>query len=111
MKFKMNNRIWEIKEVDKDWLVEEYKKEYEDGIYCFGLTRYSKQIIYLNNELCNDVKKQTLYHELTHVYIREYLTSRDISPNEEVLCDISANSHDIIHKIVEDYFRDKKEII
>ena len=46
MKFKMNNRIWEIKEVDKDWLLTEYKKEYEDGIYCFGLTRYSKQIIY-----------------------------------------------------------------
>ena len=36
--------------------------------------------------------------------IREYLTSRDIKPDEEVLCDISANSHDIIHKIVEDYF-------
>ena len=60
MKFEINNRIWEIKEADKDWLLTEYKKEYEDGIYCFGLTRYSKQIIYLNNELCNDVKKQTL---------------------------------------------------
>ena len=24
---------------------------------------------------------------------------------QEVLCDISANSHDIIHKIVEDYFK------
>lgn len=26
-------------------------------------------------------------------------------PDEEVLCDISANSHNIIHKIVEDYFK------
>lgn len=51
-------------------------------------------------------KKKTLYHELTHVYIREYLTSRDIDPNEEVLCDISANSHDIIHKIIENYFKE-----
>ena len=26
--------------------------------------------------------------------------------NEETLCNISANSHDIIHKIVEDYFKE-----
>ena len=58
----------------------------------------------LNKDIHIEIKKKTLYHELTHVYIREYLTSRDISPDEEVLCDISANSHDIIHKIVEDYF-------
>ena len=30
--------------------------------------------------------------------------NRKIKPDEEVLCDISANSHDIIHKIVENYF-------
>lgn len=108
MKFKMNNRTWEIKEVDKDWLLEEYKKEYENGIYCFGLTRYSKQTIYLNNELCNDVKKQTLYHELMHCYLWSYShTFNEIS--EEGMCDISANSHDIIHKIVEDYFKGKVE--
>lgn len=41
----------------------------------------------------------------------EWITMSDICPNEEVLCDISANSHDIIHKIVEDYFCDEKEII
>ena len=29
--------------------------------------------------------------------------------DEEELCDISANSHDIIHKIVEDYFKNNKE--
>ena len=105
-KFKMNDRIWEIKEVDKEWLLEEYKKEYDNAVYCFGLTRYSKQVIYLNNELCDDVKKQTLYHELMHCYIWNYIHSfSEIS--EEALCDISANSHDIIHKIVEDYFKDK----
>lgn len=27
-KFLINNRTWSIEEVDKDWLLEEYKKEY-----------------------------------------------------------------------------------
>lgn len=105
MKFIINNREWEIKEVSKDWLLEEFKKEYEDAVYCFGLTRYFQQIIYLNNELCNQVKKQTLYHELMHCYLWSYL-SNQFEYNEEQLCDVSANSHDIIHEIVSDYFKD-----
>lgn len=102
MKFKMNNRTWEIKDVDKDWLLEEYKKEYEGGMYCFGLTRYSQQIIYLNEELCEDSKKQTLLHELMHCYIWSYCHQFN-NITEEEMCDISANSHDIIHEIVEKY--------
>lgn len=42
-----------------------------------------------------------------HAYIREYLTTRDVEPDEEMMCDISANSHDIIHKIVTEYFKEK----
>lgn len=108
MKFEINNREWEIKEVPKEWLLEEYKKEYENGVYCFGLTRYSKQIIYLNDELCKDVKRQTLYHELMHCYIWSYIHCFN-EIGEEAMCDISANSHDIIHKIVEDYFNTQKK--
>lgn len=99
----MNNREWEIIEAPSDWLLEEYKKECENGTYCFGLTRYPKQIIYLNNDLCEDVKKQTLYHELMHCYLWNYLHNFS-EIGEEALCDISANSHDIIHQIVTDYF-------
>ena len=108
MKFKMNNRNWIIKQASKDWLLEQYKKEYSDGVYCFGLTRYNEQIIYINDELNIDTKKQTLYHELMHCYIWNFLHNCD-NYEEEVLCDISANSHDIIHKIVEDYFRGGKK--
>jgi Zn-dependent peptidase ImmA (M78 family) len=108
MKFKINNRNWIIKETSKDWLLEQFKKENSDGVYCFGLTRYSEQTIYINNELHIDVKRQTLYHELMHCYIWSYIHNCD-NYGEEVLCDISANSHDIIHKIVEDYFRGGKK--
>ena len=107
MKFKMNNRDWKIKEVPANWLLNEYLKEYENAVYCFGLTRYSQQIIYLNNELCNQVKKQTLYHELMHCYLWSYMHNFN-EIGEEAMCDISANSHDIIHEIVEKYFKDSK---
>ena len=103
MKFVINNRQWEIKEVSKEWLLEEYKKEYADAVYCFGLTRYSKQIIYLNEEMCPDVKRQTLLHELMHCYLWSYIHVFS-EMSEEAVCDISANSHDIIHEIVDNYF-------
>ena len=107
MKFKMNNCEYEIKEVTQEELQKEIADE-EDGYY-YGQTRFRKQIILIDKDLSKERKRKTLIHELTHVYIREYLTTRDISSDEEVLCDISANSHDIIHKIVEDYFKNNKE--
>ena len=48
-------------------------------------------------------------HELMHCYIDCYVSFQAVVYNEEILCHISANSHDIIHKIVEDYFKAKKE--
>ena len=105
MFFEMNDVKYQIKEVEqKDFW--EYKVNEEDGYY-YGQSHFQTQEIWLDKTLSKEKKKKTLYHELTHVYIREYLTSRDITPDEEVLCDISANSHDIIHKIVEDYFREE----
>ena len=103
MKFEINNREWEIIEVEGNWLLNEYNKEYDGGIFCFGLTKYDKQIIYLNQDMKYDVKKQTLYHELMHCYIWNYV-AKGMEISEEALCDISANSHDLIHKIVKDYF-------
>lgn len=104
MKFKMNGVEFTIKEVDqlkmREWQVEE-----EDGYY-YGQTHFMTQEVWIEGSLSKEKKRKTLYHELMHVYIREYLTTRDINfDDEEVLCDISANAHDIIHKIVEEYFK------
>lgn len=106
MKFKMNNCEYEIKEVSQEELQKEIEDE-EDGYY-YGQTRFQKQLILIDKDLSVERKRKTLIHELTHVYIREYLTTRDISPNEEVLCDIHANCHDIVHNVVEKYFQNKK---
>lgn len=109
MKFKMNNRDWEIIELSQEEIRDhyiEYKYDGEptEGKY-FGLTYSDTQKIYIDKDLCKGQKKQTLYHELMHCYIESYITMNIENINEELLCDISANSHDIIHKIAEDYFK------
>ena len=107
MKFEMNKSIYEIKEVTQDELQKEIADE-EDGYY-YGQTIFQKQIVLIDKDLSYERKRKTLIHELTHVYIREYLTTRDINPSEEVLCDIHANSYDIIHEIVEEYFKENNK--
>src|SRR5574344_1488799 len=106
MKFKMNGRNWKIREVEqKEYREDDGKKQPSDDGEFFGRTLFKKQEIWLDKNLKNEQKKQTLYHELLHCYKGMYITFTDISFNEELLCDISANSHDIIHKIVNDYFK------
>lgn len=102
MKFKMNSSYYTIKEVSQEELQEEIAEE-TDGYY-YGQTRFRKQQILIDKDLSYERKKKTLYHELMHVYIREYVSTRDIELTEESLCDISANAHDIIHGIVKYYF-------
>ncbi len=105
MTFEMNNRIWEIKEISKQDIIYYYKNvtKEEDIETVFGLSDFENQIVYINNSIKLDKKKQTLMHELMHVYIDEYRLPKN-EYSEEELCNFSANSHDIIHKIVEDYF-------
>lgn len=103
MKFKMNDRNWEIKEISQEMFVPTGNPE-EKGD-CYGLCAYNEQIIYLWKDLHEEQKRKTLMHELLHCYIGCYISFEDIDEyNEDVMCNICANSHDIIHKICEDYF-------
>lgn len=104
MDFIINGRNWHIRELEQDKILKLYQEEYENGTYCFGMTKYPQQTIYINKDMCVEVKKQTLYHELMHCYLFSYFHEA----NEfglEALCDISANSHDIIHDIATEYFK------
>ena len=105
----MNEISWKIEEVKQDIIKEKIKKydgEVEKGQY-LGATFPKHQIIYLDKDTDLDQKKQTLTHELMHAYITSYLFDlHDISIED--LCNISACSHNIIHKIVEKYFKDRK---
>lgn len=116
MKFKMNDCEWKILEISQEEIRNHLKeladKELEEtpsvGKYC-GCTFMDENIIYIDKCLPSDRKRNTLMHELTHCYIQSYMTHLNQNYLEENVCDINANSHDIIHKIVEDYFKSKKD--
>lgn len=101
----MNNREWCIEEVNQDIMHNIEGVNKEEGLVFFGLTCYETQKIYLWEKLHKDQKRQTLIHELTHCYIGNYVSFQDLQITEDVLCNLSANSHDIIHEIVEKYFK------
>lgn len=103
MKFKMNNLKWEIKQAS----AEEVKAGFNDNnpeSYYFGSTTLSTQTILINSEVSIEKQRETLYHELMHCYIACYLCD-GLQFDEEGICNISAKSHDIIHEIVEEYFK------
>lgn len=111
MNFKINNRDWKIVELSQDEMrnvIKNYKYDGEpkEGKY-FGLTYIDSQIIYIDEDLCKQQKRQTLLHELMHCYIGSYLFSNSRDYTEEDLCNISSCSHDIINKIINDYFERK----
>lgn len=112
MIFKMNERVWEIKELSQEEIREMYKNYKYDGEpgtgKYFGLTYFDKQLIVIDKDLHPEQKKQTLLHELMHCYLGSYcFASSHDNYTEEDLCNLSSNSHQIIHNIVEKYFRDK----
>ena len=97
----------EVKEDEEDGVE---ISDVKSGIYQ-GSTHHTKGIVYIDKNLPHEIKRKTLIHELTHCYIREYITHEEKTYSEEMVTDIVANSHDIIHKIVEDYFKgDKGEL-
>lgn len=110
MTFEMNRETYKIVEMTQ----EEIRKKIEErarlelddhvttGRY-FGITCTDTGLIVLDKDLPYRKQRKTLMHELMHAYIDAYITKTD-DFNQEALCDISANSHDIIHGIVELYY-------
>ncbi len=99
----MNGREWIIKEIEQKNFIDNDKNAKDCG-YFFGQTHFHIQEIWLCSEMAKEQKRKTLYHELMHVYIHSYISHIELEFTEKLLCDISANSHDIIHEIVKDYF-------
>lgn len=106
MKFKINNRDWIIKEVNQKQLRELEKDNEERNTY-YGLTVYDEQTIYIWQDLHPQQKRQTLIHELFHCYVGCFYSFQETVYTEELVCNLVGNSHDIIHKIVTEYFKEK----
>lgn len=106
MEFEIKNEKWTIKELNLEEMYKENHEEFvDDGSYIFGLTCPAQKKIYLYKELDEFQKRKTLMHELMHCYLFTYVSFNPIEFSIDDFCDISANSHDIIHKIVNDYFK------
>ena len=102
--FVMNGITYTIIEVDQEEFMK-YKCKEDDGYY-FGQTHFSTQEIWLDKNLNTNRKMKALYHELMHCYIKEYITTQELDNfDEEILCDISANAHEIIQNISEEYLK------
>lgn len=103
MKIKMNNFTWIIKYATADEVKAVFNDSNPDSYY-FGSTTLSRQEVLINKEATKEKQKETLYHELMHVYLYSYIGDSLQSFNEEDLSCISAKSHDLIHKICNDFF-------
>lgn len=113
MKFTINNLQWQIIEVEQKvfWEDSNELEKMNNKEYYFGITHFDTQEIWIYKHISKEQKRKTLYHELMHCYRGSYLTFASIdNQDEDIWCDISANSHDIIHKIVEDYFNNQKGV-
>ena len=115
MKIEMNGIKYTIKEVSqlkyKELRQEEDKQtgveipDLKTGVY-YGASHHYTGVIYLDKSLPRDRKRKTLMHELAHCFISECITHTEKNYDEEMVCDIVANSHDIIENIVKRYFKE-----
>jgi Zn-dependent peptidase ImmA (M78 family) len=117
MKFKINNRTWSIEEKSQSEIKSiqnQRRANEEENIKSitpryYGVTHCDIQEMYLDKDLPTDRKKATLIHELTHCYIDSYITHSEKEYSEEDVADIVSNSYDIIHEIVDEYFKGNKD--
>lgn len=113
MTYKINNMeymIIEMSQEDIRKIIENRAKAQMDedlsrGRY-MGVTCSDLGIIYLDQDLPLTKQRNVLIHELTHAYIDAYVHHFN-SYSEEAVCDLVANSHDIIRNIVDKYYEGK----
>ncbi len=104
MKFEINKTEWEIIEVDKEKLLEEYKKSVnEEACFAFGLTIFPTHQIWINKDMCFDQQVRTLKHELTHVFIYSYGMFNVPHYTEEMVCDLVASINSFINDVIKEY--------
>lgn len=102
MKVKIKDYEYEIIEVD-----ETDGDFYKNGVLkLYGQAKYDKQIIKIYKDLSPIRKRQTLIHELTHVFLDVYLAGQSLTNkyNEEDLCCFMGTYSEDILRIVNEYF-------
>ena len=103
MTFYINRKKWKITEISNAEMITNVGDL--EG-FTHGVTEYSTLVIKLNEDAPD--KRKTLIHELTHCFMYEFGHNQHTKEfNNEDVCEICACSHDLIHEIVEDYFKNE----
>ena len=113
MKFEINNITWEIIEQDQEVIkssLNERRASDDEKVKAktpryYGVTHIDDLQIILDKDLPEQRKRRTLLHELAHCYIASFITHEEKNYDEEMVADIVSNSHEIIGKIANDYFK------
>lgn len=100
-KVKLYNWELEIREVPR-LEIEEFMGTKET----WGCIDYVTKKILLRKDVVQDIKRQTLIHELTHA-IKYYLGYGKL--DEENICNFMGAHLDVIHDIVEGYFNENNK--
>ena len=96
--FKVNGQPWLMKYVEP-W---HEGLEMGENDYRFGMCRFSEGVIYIADNLNPSRTKQTITHEVTHVFINEHGMYCFDSFNHEQLCEFMMAHSFNICKVVDD---------
>jgi Zn-dependent peptidase ImmA (M78 family) len=77
MKFKVNNTIYKVVELDSP------HDQVGSDEEAWGITVFSQGLIFLEKNLIPSVKRSTLIHELTHAHLMEYGMNHECKNIEE----------------------------
>ena len=101
--FFINKNKWLIEEKTGKELLDTYKERTgnNNAYMCNGLTFYKEHKIWIAKELCDDEKRRTLKHELTHAYIWEMGFYNVEFNYEEIICDFVASIYDFIKEVID----------
>lgn len=70
-----------------DYIVNECDNNFTANAISFGEVDYKKGVILLNNELSDDIKSETLCHEILHAML-VYIGRSDLSEDETFVCSL-----------------------
>lgn len=96
MEIRINNLKWKFSQLDE---IKESFCVFEET-ECFGLTRYEDLSVEIKRTLPKDLKRRTLIHELTHVFLFSYGQEGE-EYQEEDICKFTESHLDEILRLTE----------
>lgn len=99
-KFKINGHTWKVQIKSREEMLRIYQLIHKEAEDCFGLTLRQYNMIYINENLCEEEKIRTLKHELTHCFIWEMGFAYVDFNDEEIICEFVASIHDFIEEVL-----------